>query len=202
MNNRYYRVVRNINEPDYVWIRNDSTETSILSVPGGCYKDVEYSYDKIEWNTFRINNSVEIPPKQKLYLRCTDVPYEYISAENGSSGINHNMSFNFKKECTFGGDIRTLIDYKTLPTIIPRHHFYFTFSGCPLAKSIPDCTYIVVDEGGDIFDMTYNNSKQFVSKSDALNSSISNMHDSIEKISAQNQILNESSNKLNVLIQQ
>ena len=156
MNNRYYRVVRNINEPDYVWIRNDSTETSILSVPGGCYKDVEYSYDKIEWNTFRINNSVEIQPKQKVYLRCTDVPYEYINAENGSSGINHNMSFNFKKECTFGGDIRTLIDYKTLPTIIPRHHFYFTFSGCPLAKSIPDCTYIVVDEGGDIFDMTYN----------------------------------------------
>ena len=78
MNNRYYRVVRNINEPDYVWIRNDFNEISILSVPGDHYIDVEYSYDKIEWSTFRINNSVEIQPKQKVYLRCTDVPYKYI----------------------------------------------------------------------------------------------------------------------------
>lgn len=156
MNNRYYRVVKNDLEPDYVWIRNDSTETSILSVPYSHYKDVEYSYDKIEWSTFRINNSVEIQPQQKVYLRCTDVPYYYINAEHGSSGVSDNICFKFEKECTFGGDIRTLIDYKTLPTIIPKYHFYSTFSSCPLAKSIPDCTYIVVDEGSGIFDIVYN----------------------------------------------
>lgn len=154
MNNRYYRVVKNDLEPDYVWIRNDSTETSILSVPYTHYKDVEYSYDKIEWSTFRVNNSVEIQPQQKVYLRCTDVPYCYINAENGSSGINRNMGFKFEKECTFGGDIRTLIDYKTLPTIIPKHHFYNTFYNCTLAKSLPDCTHIVVDEGSGIPDIS------------------------------------------------
>lgn len=154
MNNRYYRVVKNDLEPDYVWIRNDSTETSILSVPYTHYKDVEYSYDKIEWSTFRVNNSVEIQPQQKVYLRCTDVPYCYINAENGSSGINRNIGFKFEKECTFGGDIRTLIDYKTLPTIIPKHHFYNTFYTCTLAKSLPDCTHIVVDEGSGIPDIS------------------------------------------------
>lgn len=158
MNNRYYKVVKNDLEPDYVWIRNDSTETSILSVPYDHYKDVEYSYDKIEWSTFRVNNSVEIQPQQKVYLRCTDVPYYYINAEHGSSGVDGNIQFKFEKECTFGGDIRTLIDYKTLPTIIPERHFYSTFSYCPLAKSIPDCTYIVVDEGSGIFDIVYNES--------------------------------------------
>ena len=156
MNNRYYRVVKNDLEPDYVWIRNDSTVTSILSVPDDHYKDVEYSYDKIEWSTFRVNNSVEIQPQQKVYLRCTDAPYEYINAAHGSSGVIYNICFNFEKECTFGGDIRTLIDYKTLPTIIPENHFYNTFYNCTLAKSIPDCTYIVVDEGSGIFDIVYN----------------------------------------------
>lgn len=154
MNNRYYRVVKNDLEPDYVWIRNDSTETSILSVPYYHYKDVEYSYDKIEWSTFRVNNSVEIQPQQKVYLRCTDVPYSYINAEHGSSGIDENMAFKFEKECSFGGDIRTLIDYKTLPTIIPRHHFYNTFYECTLAKSLPDFTHIVVDEGSGIPDIS------------------------------------------------
>lgn len=156
MNNRYYRVVKNDLEPDYVWIKNDSTETSILSVPYNHYKDVEHSYDKIEWSTFRVNNSVEIQPQQKVYLRCTDVPYYYINAEHGSSGISYNICFKFEKECTFGGDIRTLIDYKTLPTIIPKYHFYSTFSSCPLAKSLPDFTHIVVDEGSGIFDIVYN----------------------------------------------
>ena len=150
MNNRYYRVVKNDLEPDYVWIRNDSTETSILSVPYNHYKDVEYSYDKIEWSTFRVNNSVQIQPQQKVYLRCTDVPYYYINAAHGSSGVNGNMAFKFDNECSFGGDIRTLIDYKTLPTIIPENHFYYTFYECTLAKSLPDCTYIVVDEGSGI----------------------------------------------------
>lgn len=148
MNNRYYRVVKNDLEPDYVWIKNDSTETSILSVPNSHYKDVEHSYDKIEWSTFRVNNSVEIQPQQKVYLRCTDVPYSYINAAHGSSGITDNISFKFEKECTFGGDIRTLIDYKTLPTIIPRNHFFDTFYRCTLAKSLPDFTHIVVDEEG------------------------------------------------------
>ena len=155
MNNRYYRVVKNDLEPDHVWIRNDSTEISILSVPYDHYKDVEYSYDKIEWSTFRVNNSVEIQPKQKVYLRCTDVPYEYINAEHGSSGVNGNMAFKFEKECSFGGDIRTLIDYKTLPTIIPENHFCNTFYECTLAKSLPDFTHIVVDEGSGIFDIVY-----------------------------------------------
>lgn len=154
MNNRYYRVVKNDLEPDYVWIRNDSTETSILSVPYDHYKDVEYSYDKIEWSTFRVNNSVEIQPKQKVYLRCTDVPYYYINAEYGSSGIYKNMAFKFEKECSFGGDIRTLIDYKTLPTIIPKNHFSNTFYECTLAKSLPDFTHIVVDEGSGIPDIS------------------------------------------------
>lgn len=154
MNNRYYRVVKNDLEPDYVWIRNDSTETSILSVPYDHYKDVEYSYDKIEWSTFRVNNSVEIQPQQKVYLRCTDVPYYYINAAHGSSGVNENIAFKFEKECSFGGDIRTLIDYKTLPTIIPENHFYNTFYGCTLAKSLPDCTHIVVDEGSGIPDIS------------------------------------------------
>lgn len=154
MNNRYYRVVKNDLEPDYVWIRNDSTETSILSVPYAHYEDVEYSYDKIEWSTFRVNNSVEIQPQQKVYLRCTDVPYYYINAAHGSSGIDENMAFKFEKECSFGGDIRTLIDYKTLPTIIPEHHFYNTFYECTLAKSLPDFTHIVVDEGSGIPDIS------------------------------------------------
>ena len=154
MNNRYYRVVKNDLEPDYVWIRNDSTETSILSVPYDHYKDVEYSYDKIEWSTFRVNNSVEIQPQQKVYLRCTDVPYYYINAAHGSSGVDDNMAFKFEKECSFGGDIRTLIDYKTLPTIIPENHFYNTFYECTLAKSLPDCTHIVVDEGSGIPDIS------------------------------------------------
>lgn len=154
MNNRYYRVVKNDLEPDYVWIRNDSTETSILSVPYSHYKDVEYSYDKIEWSTFRVNNSVEIQPQQKVYLRCTDVPYYYINAAHGSSGVDGNMGFKFEKECSFGGDIRTLIDYKTLPTIIPENHFYNTFYECTLAKSLPDCTHIVVDEGSGIPDIS------------------------------------------------
>lgn len=156
MNNRYYRVVKNDLEPDYVWIRNDSTETSILSVPSDHYKDVEYSYDKIEWSTFRVNNSVEIQPQQKVYLRCTDVPYYYINAEHGSSGIDENMTFKFDNECSFGGDIRTLIDYKTLPTIIPKNHFFNTFYECTLAKSLPDFTHIFVDEGG-IPDISYMN---------------------------------------------
>ena len=154
MNNRYYRVVKNDLEPDYVWIRNDSTETSILSVPYDHYKDVEYSYNKIEWSTFRVNNSVEIQPQQKVYLRCTDVPYYYINAAHGSSGVNENMAFKFEKECSFGGDIRTLIDYKTLPTIIPENHFNNTFYDCTLAKSLPDFTYIVVDEGSGIPDIS------------------------------------------------
>lgn len=154
MNNRYYRVVKNDLEPDYVWIRNDSTETSILSVPYDHYKDVEYSYDKIEWSTFRVNNSVEIQPQQKVYLRCTDVPYYYINAAHGSSGVDENMAFKFEKECSFGGDIRTLIDYKTLPTIIPENHFDNTFYNCTLAKSLPDFTYIVVDEGFGIPDIS------------------------------------------------
>lgn len=157
MNNRYYRVVKNDLEPDYVWIKNDSTETSILSVPYDHYKDVEYSYDKIEWSTFRVNNSVEIQPQQKVYLRCTDVPYEYINAAHGSSGVDRNMAFKFEKECSFGGDIRTLIDYKTLPTIIPENHFYNTFYECTLAKSLPDVTHIVVDEGYGIPDISYMN---------------------------------------------
>lgn len=154
MNNRYYRVVKNDLEPDYVWIRNDSTETSILSVPYDHYKDVEYSYDKIEWSTFRINNNVEIQPQQKVYLRCTDVPYYYINAAHGSSGVDENMAFKFEKECSFGGDIRTLIDYKTLPTIIPENHFFCTFYECTLAKSLPDFTHIVVDEGSGIPDIS------------------------------------------------
>ena len=154
MNNRYYRVVKNDLEPDYVWIRNDSTETSILSVPYSHYKDVEYSYDKIEWSTFRINNNVEIQPQQKVYLRCTDVPYYYINTAHGSSGVDKNMAFKFEKECSFGGDIRTLIDYKTLPTIIPENHFYNTFYECTLAKSLPDFTHIVVDEGSGIPDIS------------------------------------------------
>ena len=154
MNNRYYRVVKNDLEPDYVWIRNDSTETSILSVPYDHYKDVEYSYNKIEWSTFRVNNSVEIQPQQKVYLRCTDVPYYYINAAHGSSGVNGNMAFKFEKECSFGGDIRTLIDYKTLPTIIPENPFYNTFYECTLAKSLPDFTHIVVDEGSGIPDIS------------------------------------------------
>lgn len=157
MNNRYYRVIKNDLEPDYVWIKNDSTETSILSVPYDHYKDVEYSYDKIEWSTFRVNNSVQLQPQQKVYLRCTDVPYYYINAAHGSSGVSGNMAFKFEKECSFGGDIRTLIDYKTLPTIIPENHFYGTFSSCTLAKSLPDFTHIVVDEGSGIPDISYMN---------------------------------------------
>lgn len=99
--------------PNYVYATN--TDTTSLDFTLGSYKGLEWSFDKRNW-TLGSESLPTIAPGQTVYLRGKNHP-EFSQA----------LSIRFTQtssKITLGGDIRTLIDYETLPSTIPDYCFY------------------------------------------------------------------------------
>lgn len=99
--------------PNYVYATN--TGATSLDFTLGTYKGLEWSFDKRNW-TLGSESLPTIAPGQTVYLRGKNHP-EF----SQTSSIRFTQT---SSKITLGGDIRTLIDYETLPSTIPDYCFY------------------------------------------------------------------------------
>lgn len=144
----YYKVLRVIPDPDYVYFKNISTSKRRLDIkktgsPTGA-QTLEYSFDKITWNSVSLTSATnivaEIPVDSTLYLRSSD---------GFSTGSNDYYTFinsysNASANLEVGGDLTTLIDYTSTVTTIPAYSFKSAFAA---ATGYPDNSQPIIVSG-------------------------------------------------------
>lgn len=122
--------------PEYVKIRNTiSREANIIAT---AYKGFEWSLDKKSWNSYDESTGLVIPATKHVYLRGKDLP----QFTHDNPGIQLDIKNNGFLQ--FTGDIRTLINYETLPSKIPDFCFsYFIQNGLKTNTRVNlDCSNI------------------------------------------------------------
>lgn len=105
----YYKVVRVFPDPSsYFYIKNESMSEGELYFSSSWLDTVnlEYSFDKVNWNVF--NESIYVPADSYVYLRNT-------SGTFCTSEHTDVMYIRFK--CSLGGDIRTLFNYTDVDSV-------------------------------------------------------------------------------------
>lgn len=119
------KIFDDIREKEYFYIENTYAGTNTITFttntegtpPSGKYAtSVEYSTDKVHWNTLTFNTStpqtVQISQNQKLYLRNNTGYFSYYDNTNKyytkiSGSASHNI----------GGNIASLLDYTHISTV-------------------------------------------------------------------------------------
>ena len=85
--------------------------------------NLEYSLDKVKWNTMDYNTEISVGNFQPVYFRGIN--------ENGINTINKVLNFSVEgDDFDVSGDIMTLINYKSIPNTVPNDYcFYRMFYG-------------------------------------------------------------------------
>jgi len=119
---------------DYFWVKNIGLEISnfIIWANGTSNpSDVEYSYDKVNWNNLSTGSAtIFLYPNQKCYVRAKNLV-----------SINQDSCFHFNLNQCFsevGGSVPALIDYehKDSVTSIPDYYFYNFFENSSAMNNI------------------------------------------------------------------
>ena len=85
--------------------------------------NLEYSLDKVKWNTMDYNTEISVRNFQPVYFRGIN--------ENGINTIDKVLNFSVEgDDFDVSGDIMTLINYKSIPNTVPNDYcFYRMFYG-------------------------------------------------------------------------
>ena len=140
-------------EPDYFYIENTyagentitfTTAKSSNNPPSYAKyaKKIEYSTDKINWNTLTFNTStpqtINIESGEKLYLRNDSGGFNYYEF------ISFYTNINTSQNCVVGGNINTLINYNDVDNANLRGDYGCFYKLFRNAKNITDASNLII----------------------------------------------------------
>lgn len=105
---------------NYFYIKNQysSSRTFTLEKNGSVSSTPEYSKDKVNWTSINSTTSITLSKNETVYFR---------SSNGWSSSGSDYWRFSNLNYMTAGGDIRTLLNYNTLPSTATNYCFYRLF---------------------------------------------------------------------------
>ena len=118
----YFKVVRVFPDPsDYFYIKNESYDGNILTFRlGNTTLNLQYSFDKVNWTTL---------PNEFLDIFLPGDTSVYFRNNSGTFGTGNTLFFP-RTDISFGGDIRTLLDYTDVDSVttLPSNGFRQVYS--------------------------------------------------------------------------